>query len=504
MSKEVYDVNRTRGRSAAAVVVGVVGALLAGGLAGVAPSAHATPLSSPAIMSTVTDLVGMAPRATGSPGGRRAADYVQNRFRAAGLDRVYTEQTTSYDWTANDHRLSVGGQRVDAFPVSHSFVPRGAGVNSTGPGGLDAPVVDIGSGKVDGRDVRGKIVLFDLAFYLPTAGLLPLAEYINDPDGTRFDAELMLTANPYLTSLESTVRAIQRAGAVGFVGVLRDYFNSNRYHNELYRKVAMTIPGMWVTRADGARLRHLLAGNGHRARIDLTVARRAVTARTVIGILEGRSRDTVMVQSHHDSIGPGAVEDATGTSEVIALADHYGREARVRKREKTLMFITFDTHFTGYQAHQAFVDKYLTRRATPWRIVANTTIEHVGKYARKTSSGRLVTTSLPEPKGLFENVSLPLKAQVATALSRRNVRATTMLNATPFRLAKVGIPTDASFVLLAGVPIVSFIAGPLYMYDDADTVDKVDRTQLVPVARFFIDVLDRLDSTPSAAIGLQP
>src|SRR5690606_26248069 len=142
------------------------------------------------------------------------------------------------------------------------------------------------------------------------------------------DSERMLTANPYLTSLESTVREAQKAGAVGFVGVLRDYFDSNRYHNEYYRKLAMTIPGMWITKKEGARFRSLLRRHGNRARLDLTVERKAVTGRTVVGILEGRSRDTVMVQSHHDSIGPGAVEDATGTAEVIALADHYGKQVK--------------------------------------------------------------------------------------------------------------------------------------------------------------------------------
>ena len=44
-----------------------------------------------------------------------------------------------------------------------------------------------------------------------------------------------------------------------------------------------------------------------------------------------------MVQSHHDSVGPGAVEDASGSAEVIALAEHYGRlAAQGAVREKTL------------------------------------------------------------------------------------------------------------------------------------------------------------------------
>lgn len=482
-----------------------VTALLAPVTAGGNPSG---PLTTDSIMSTVADLTEMAPRATGSPGGARAADYVQDRFTAAGL-QVHIEEDLSYDWTASDHALHVGDSRIDANPVSHSFIGADAraGYRTTGPDGLEAEVVDIGRGDGSGVDVNGKIVLFDLSFYLPLIGLLPLAEHIHDPDGVRFDPDTLLSTNPYVTSLESTVRSAIEGGAVGFIGVLADYFDSNRYHNEYYRRLAFTLPGMWVTAKDGAVLRSLLPGNGNRARIDLTVDRREVTARTVIGMLPGRTNDTIMVQSHHDSAGPGAVEDATGTAEVIALAEHYGALAAqpgYEPREKSLMFITFDTHFTGYQAHMRFRDEYITAQSTPWRIVANTTIEHVGKHARTSVDGTLVTLDDPEPKGIFETVNLGLKLEMADSLARNDVRATTMLNAAPFDLLGTGVPSDASFVLAAGVPTISFVAGPLYMYDDADTIDKVDQTQLTPVALFFRDMLDRLDREPSDSIGLIP
>ena len=39
-----------------------------------------------------------------------------------------------------------------------------------------------------------------------------------------------------------------------FVGVLTDYYDSNRYYNELYRALNVSIPGMWVTKAEGARV----------------------------------------------------------------------------------------------------------------------------------------------------------------------------------------------------------------------------------------------------------
>ena len=74
----------------------------------------------------------------------------------------------------------------------------------------------------------------------------------------------------------------------------------------------------------------------------------------------------------------------------------------------------------------------------------------------------------------------------------------------PLEYTRTGIPTDASFTLLCGVPTVSLVSGPLYLYDDADTTEWVDADQLVPVAQFFIDVIDTADRARGDRIGLVP
>ncbi|WP_370290866.1 M28 family peptidase [Nocardioides sp.] len=494
----------------AAVAMSVLLPALARPTADAAPSAPPTRpelASTEQIMSTVRDLVGFAPRSTGSVGGLRAAEYVADRFRRAGLTDVHYETATAYDWNATGASLEVGGRVIDSFPITHSFIA-GADIPSTrtlGPDGATAPVVDIGAGGVGNADVKGKWVLFDLKFRLPLAALIPLMTFFWDPQLTLLDPATLLSANPYITNQASVVKAAQAKGALGVIGVLSDYFDSNRYRNEFYRRSPMTVPGVWVTKKEGALLRQRLQTTPV-ATMRMTVERKAVTARTVVGFLEGRTKDTVMVQSHHDSQGPGAVEDGTGTAEVIALADYYGAKARqpgYRPREKTLMFTTFDTHFTGYQQHTAFAKKYVVEKRTPYRIVANTTIEHVGKRAVIGKDGSLQTLERTEPRGIFENLNLPLKLALARALVRNDLRSTAVLNGTlPAFLG--GIPTDASFALITGIPVVSLIAGPLYMYDDADTLDKVDQAQLRPVATFFADVLDAIERTPSAAIGLGP
>ncbi|KQY59875.1 hypothetical protein ASD11_10175 [Aeromicrobium sp. Root495] len=457
------------------------------------------------LMNTIRDVIGFAPRSTGSVGGRRTADYVARRFRAAGLSNVHFETATSYAWAAKDSSLSVAGRTVPSFPVSHSLIagPTATGTRTLGPKGRTAGIVDVGGRGIGSTDVRGKWVLFDLKFELPLAALIPFTTFLWDPYFRILNTEALFAANPYLTNQATVTDQATKAGAVGVIGVLSDYFDSNRYRNEYYRRSPMKIPGMWITRKAGAEVRSRLTTSS-KATMRLTTTRSAVTARTVVGFLPGRSKDTLMVQSHHDSQGPGAVEDATGTSEVIALADYYGAQAKKRgykARQKTMMFATFDTHFTGYQQHQAFVKKYITDRATPYNIVANATIEHVGKRATVDKDGRLRVHDDHEPRGIFENLSVPLKIALDAAIVRRNLHTTAVLNSTlPSKLLG-GIPTDASFVLQAGVPTISLIAGPLYMYDDADTIDKIDQTQLRPVALFFADMLDKLDATASTTIG---
>ncbi|MBN9612954.1 MAG: hypothetical protein J0H64_05755, partial [Actinobacteria bacterium] len=68
-------------------------------------------LRTSAIYGTIEDLVGMAPRATGTPGGIRAAEYVAERFRGAGLETRFLE-VDSYAWRIPEHGLEIDGADV--------------------------------------------------------------------------------------------------------------------------------------------------------------------------------------------------------------------------------------------------------------------------------------------------------------------------------------------------------------------------------------------------------
>lgn len=445
------------------------------------------------IFDTVKDLVDLGPRRTGTPAGKAAADYVQQRLEGYGIE-THQEHATSYKWEPERWGLQVQGETFEAFPSWHSFIaePLWTGRFSTGPGGRTAKIVDVGDGgalNVAKRNVRGKIVLFNLRFSVPLAAMALPADFLYDPRLTLLrDPKALAQANPYITNYSDTLEQARDGGAVGFIGVLTDYFDSNKYLNEFYRRAVISMPGMWVTKTEGARIRTLTrpAGAAATGTITLEGSREHAETNTVVGILPGQSTETIMIQSHHDSLSPGAVEDGTGTAEVIALAKAF-TSLPLSERKKTLMFTTFDSHFTGYHAHEAFREKWIRSGTAPYRIVANVTLEHVGLQG-VTRRGKLVMTHLPEPRAVFRTGSFKVRRLVERAIIRNKLERSVSIP-----VDNLGMPTDASFLTPEKLPIVSFVSGPVYLYDMEDTLDKVAVRELRPVAKAFTEVVDGLD-----------
>lgn len=450
------------------------------------------------IYGTTAEVAAFGARRTGTPRGRAAADFVERRLESYGID-AWQEHATSYLWEPERWGLEVEGSTVDAFPSWHSFTDSAedTGPFTTGPGGRRAEIVDVGDGSVAAfrrQDVRGKIVLFNLRFYAPLYALGFASEFLYDPRLTLLrDGAALKQANPYITSYTDTLKQAKARGAAGFVGVLVDYYDSNRYLNEYYRRLNVSIPGMWITKREGQRVRGLMRTAGARPQATLTLdgSRTEVQSNTVVGVLPGKSDETIQIQSHHDSMSEGAVEDATGTAEVLALAKAFA-SVPAAERERTLMFTTFDTHFTGYQAHKAFLDKYVTDPQTPYRLVANVTLEHIG-LAGTVRNGKLVMSTLPEPRGIFRTGTSVVRNVIHKAIIRHRLERTAVIPAN----GADGIPTDASFLVPTKVPVISLVSGPVYLYDEDDTMDKVARDELRPVAQAFAYIVDQLDDLPA-------
>lgn len=62
---------------------------------------------------------------------------------------------------------------------------------------------------------------------------------------------------------------------------------------------------------------------------------------------------------------------------------------------------------------------------------------------------------------------------------------------TPF-----GVPTDAGPFSCEGFPLVSYISGPVYLFDAGDTLEEVPRGQLVPLTKLYVDFIENLSRYP--------
>jgi hypothetical protein len=500
-------------RLCAFTVVALVILLLAGSRASVsaqpaaakAADSPGVQLSDEEIFSYVQDLTSIGYRRTGTPAGKEAAEYVKDKFTEFGISQTSIEETGSFSWTADQWGLKVAGKSISSFPVHTSFKPAsGTGSFSTGTSGLTSDIVDVGSGPLrDDVDVSGKIVLFNMVLTpVPYSFLLNSSEFTYDPSQS-FDATGNLN-QPYLSNIKDVIYPAIEKGAVGFVGVLTNYFDSNEYYNEAYGLTPgfpkpVTIPGVWVTPSDGQAVRDTLADSGQstKATITLKGSYEPATAMTVIGLLPGQSPETILISSHYDSGFYGGVEDASGTAEVLALARYFAAQP-LSGREKSLMFVAFDTHFTGYQSHNAFINKYVVNHVGDLRIVANVSIEHIAKEV-KIVDGRLTLTGQPEPRAVFERVGPEAMQAIEQAIEDNNLDHTIVLPATLF--GECGPPTDASGMDCAGVPVITMITAPVYLYDIADTADMVASDQLLTVANTFIQIVEHLENMSAVEIS---
>jgi hypothetical protein len=453
----------------------------------------------------IADLTDMGVRKPGTEAGRQAAAYVAEKFRSFGLQNVHIEHrgTTQQPlwgdkehgvdvaWTADSWALSVAGTPVSAYPMANTY-NNGIGEFSTPRDGLNAEIVYVGEGnKSDFTevDVRGKIVVSDVVFKTsPMDSIRNRAWYFHDPDDDYPVDPTQMVVSPYSpNNYPYNYWHAQEHGAAGFVGILSNYLDRNTYNPENYTFLggAMKIPGLWVSKSAGAQIKELIAGErgAAHATLQLTGRLTQVLASSVVAYLPGKSSQTIMIHSHHDSSTPGAVQDASGTAEVLALARFYS-QIPLEDRPMTLLFCTMDTHFLNYEAHDVFIANHLRGQDD---ILADVSLEHIALEVVEDSSGQAVLTGRVQSRGIFVSPAEALLSITKDEVIRHDLVRTAIIKA-----EGSAVVSDAHLFYQEGVPVISLISGPVYLYDNIDTLDKVAVDELRPTAEAFADIIWRL------------
>lgn len=433
------------------------------------------------------DLFDMGARLAGTPEGKQAQTYVKDKFTQFGLKDVDIIPSKTKLYTCDEFSLKINGKAVDCCYINYSACDGSYAPFNTGD--VTAEMVYVGSDTDSKADVKGKIVVADVGFQSIPYAVCDLIGYLKyDPNNTigLTDTKDVVYIGDEFT--DGYFNYMER-GAAGYIGILTDYYDTSEYYSEDYTYYGdMNLPGMWVSNKVGQEIKAAIKSDSSIcATINMSGSLKQVDAGAVVGYVEGKSEETIMVQCHYDSITGGAVEDASGMACMLAMAKMYS-QIPADKLEKTVLFIATDTHFSDYDTQDAVVEELFGDDS---KIIGNLCIEHICKEYEVGEDGTLSDTGNIDARIVFVSGSDKLIEITNEEFVRHGMDRTLVLPAT---LLGENLCTDADEFYQEGIPVVSLISSPIYLYSSDDTMDKIPKSELIPTCETMSDILWRMMS----------
>ena len=436
-------------------------------------------VESPGLVPTAAEMMGWIEHVTergirrpGYPADDWTVAWAENFFRELQLEDVRLEDVPLPRWEPDDWMLEVWPvsspdevlQPV-SFPLPHT---------SPAPGGLEGRLFAVGA-----EDVSGAIA-FDTVTLSPfrQTGARDLAMRSYDPDG-EFDTLTQIL--PFGPRIQNVMEPAIEGGAVGYIGVVDAPWETCDYYVP-YDGIERPIPGVWISRSDGARVRDMLIEGPVWARVRVASRRTEVVTHNVVGTLPGFSDEWIIVACHHDGPWVSAVEDAAGMALVLAQASYWSRLPH-RQRPHNMLFLLTSGHMCHGAGTRAFID---THKDLMDKVVLEMHLEHPARQAVGTD-GALVATDDPEVRWWFTTRNDTLIGAVEDAIREEDLRRSLIMPPDVFGPHPT---TDGGFFHLEGVPLVNFLTAPMYLFDSRDTIDKVHEASLEPVTRAAIHIIN--------------
>jgi Peptidase family M28 len=434
------------------------------------------------IYAWIEDVFARGIRRPGYPADRWAEQWLQDQFRGFGLGNVRAEPVPLPYWEPRRASLSVTTAGA-SFELRCFQLPHTAAAD-----GLEADLVAFDPAAPE--RVAGAVALHDVPLLrIPHTLLAGLATWHHDPDASFVDAQHVL---PFGREFQEAMAPAADADAIGFIGTLSGYPGDSCDYYVPYDGKLRPTPGVWVNGTDGRRLREALAAGPVRVSLTAEATRETITSYNIVGELPGANDETVIIGSHHDGPWSSAVEDASGIALVLAQAEYWSRVPQ-DQRPHRLVFLLNAGHMTGGAGAEAFVAAH---RAEMERVVLEVHLEHAANECVE-EDGELRPTGQPEARWWFTSRIARLEASVRGAIEAEDMRRSLIM---PPEVFGPRPTTDGSEFYIAGVPIVNFLAAPSYLFDAADTMDKIHRPTLVPLTRAAVRIIESTRGVTAAAM----
>ncbi len=438
------------------------------------------------VFGYITDVYNFGIRRPGWPATEQVKDYIVRHLESFGFEDVNVEPTTFDLWKEKSWSLTIG-TNAEAWQPETFFFPYSG---PTVPEGVEAELIYVGEPTEENfsaADVNGKIVLVDLPATNISWDQMKLFTFMAyDPDNT---AEGWSHPYPIGWPARTAYSLAEEHGAAGMVGILHDYPEMGTFgYYAPYDGEFRPLPSLYMLDKDSQRLTEQIQSRVTRARLVLEadVSLDGGTAWSVYGILPGHREDVVMLHTHFDAPWQSAVEDSSGVGMVLGLARYYA-QLPANERENTMVFFFGGSHMVGEVSNSAFMETHNDDIMS--KLLVDIAIEHIADDFNPAA----VTTGLAEPRGTFIFENPVLVSTLAETVAQHNTyRMLLFPTGTP-----LGVPTDAGMFSRAGYPVSSMISGPVWLFDNDDTLERVATEELAPLSGMYVDFIGRLDQTPA-------
>ena len=459
-------------------------------------------------------------RGSGSSGNDLAANYLVDRFRAAGLQPAGDNGSFFQEFPVfigvemgADNRVSLRGKKgAQSLAAGDQFLPLGFSKN----GAAYAPVVFAGYGiskpELDyddyaGLDVRGKIVIVlrhtpdmdDTGKFAPYAQLT----YKTMTAREKGAAGILLVTGPlgehpifFAEAPGKTQPALRRALPLGSASAdagIPAAIVHPKAVERLLEPTGKTLKDLQVMIAHGKTQSFLIPGA--RAGMNMEVVRKTAATRNVIGYLEGSDpqlkNEVVVIGAHYDHLGMGgegslhsssepaihhgADDNASGTAGVLELSQYFA--AHRSKLGRSVLFMGFSGEEIGLLG-----SLYWTKNPTiPLeRIAAMINMDMVGR-SNGDSVQIIGTGTSPDWAKVLETANRPHR------LALKSNEST---------LSGFGGSDQQSFYA-KNIPVLFFFTGshPDY-HRPSDTWEKINAAGLEKILNLVSDVTVEISRMP--------
>jgi hypothetical protein len=473
------------------------------------------------ILEQVQEMVALGPRLTGNAAHQTWIDQLEREMSSAGVS-VSRDHFRFTRWEAESWQLEIlEGAGAGRVPVASYFPYSGA----TSPTGLEAklsylgplPLPSVSGNPLDvftnswalerwraeladdlqaqaasvPGGIQGRIALLECPVPPLAAGdFTPFVTYTDTNIQAYNDYKRVWVCGAFI---QYVLEIIKGAGAAGAVFIMDASKQNAAGQYTPYAQPIFGIPALYVDRDTGTKLRKLAAGN---PKTRLTLVSRTFAnapSDSLVGVMpgDGSTDEVIILNTHTD--GQNAFEENGGIA-LRAMARYFAALGR-RARKRTLVFSLFTGHFgPGLPQAQGFVENHpdLIKRAA-----ASVTVEHFGSTEWLDDGRGYYPTGNPEVGALWHSQT-PIAVPAVESIRADGFVYTSALRPIGDYMVAVGGPFHK-----AGVPSLSYIAGPNYLVSLAhdDHIGKLDpgffRTEL----GWLVDILRRLDKLPKAALG---